>query len=242
MRCNINTILSGLNLNKVRQNPQAKHSLKVGSFECIVSVCITEIHKNIDRTFSSKHNIKTNHLFEHFGLLIEFKQHVEIMPFDEEYILSKELKKLITEFGPVFLRNVEIEYCDERVYQKNIFPGLMFHIDRGKHFENQYSLFYRNPNDDAHKKKRNTSSLFIPNNAAELQASKEGTYSSATLVSSQLFDSQTIGTAIGNIVHEHVWDAPENYGEICIFDNRTILHASHHYGEKCYPIAVQYLY
>lgn len=37
------------------------------------------------------------------------------------------------------------------------------------------------------------------------------------------------------------WDGPPGTGEVCLFDNRTVVHASHHDGERHYPIAVQYL-
>ncbi|MBT3559050.1 MAG: hypothetical protein HN644_04765 [Rhodospirillales bacterium] len=59
----------------------------------------------------------------------------------------------------------------------------------------------------------------------------------------RLFGREEADSVIGAYVIEHIWDAPPGTGEICMFDNRTVLHASFHRKmNPGYKIAVQYLY
>ena len=47
----------------------------------------------------------------------------------------------------------------------------------------------------------------------------------------------------GKIIAYQAWTAPQGVGEVCIFDNRTVLHASYYTGKKGgYKIGVRYLY
>ena len=41
---------------------------------------------------------------------------------------------------------------------------------------------------------------------------------------------------------EETWSAPPGSGEIVVFDNRTVLHASYSSGKAGYPIGVRYLF
>jgi hypothetical protein len=42
-------------------------------------------------------------------------------------------------------------------------------------------------------------------------------------------------------VLEQPWSAPSGTGEMCVIDNRAVMHASFHRETRGYKIAVQYL-
>lgn len=180
--------------------------------------------------------------FKHFGLVVDFTSEGYVALFDGEFRLADAVKRLIEEFGVCIFRNIRLSLAPEQQMQRNIFPDLVFHVDRGSYFENQFSLFYRDPTDPAHRMPRNTSTLIMPNAAIRLQAEREGVWEPAALTNCHLFQKEPLRPAVGHVVLEQPWDAPPGSGEVVVFDNRTVLHASHHRGARGYPIAVQYLY
>jgi alpha-ketoglutarate-dependent taurine dioxygenase len=58
----------------------------------------------------------------------------------------------------------------------------------------------------------------------------------------EIFDSENLESAMGDIMLRQPWDAPDGTGEFCIVDNRTTLHASYHSPRKDYAIGARYLY
>lgn len=179
--------------------------------------------------------------FTHFGLIVEFQQETALTAFDEAFILKQNLKSLIAEFGVIIIRNVRLNNSRPADYQKNIFPDLKFHVDRGPQFDNQYSLFYRNPTDPDHQPPRSTSTLIAPTPVIRLQGLKEGLDTGNCHILQSLFVKESPAEAIGEYFLEQPWSARRGTGEICIFDNRTVMHASYHRDGKGYKIAVQYL-
>lgn len=181
--------------------------------------------------------------FSQFGLKISFNKAVELEAYDDEFILSSSLKKLISIFGLIIFENAYFSEKQRKDGQKNIFPSLAFHVDRGAKFENQFSLFVRDPFDEIQRHPRSSGTLIISNQVARLQGEKEG-YLDMDLVSRyDLFTNEPVENYFGKIMAYQNWGAPEGVGEICIFDNRTVLHASYFTGKKGgYKIGVRYLY
>ncbi len=181
--------------------------------------------------------------FAHLGVVITFENEASLSVFDDSLVLDNSIKDLINQFGVVVFRNVRLQCSFSDTFQKNIFPDLMFHVDRGPNFDNQYSLFYRNPDDPLHEEPRTTSTLVISNDAARLLIDDDAMHERATQGSILLFERPMAEKAIGEYVVEQRWDAPRSAGELCIFDNRTVMHASYHrHQHPGYKIAVQYLY
>lgn len=180
--------------------------------------------------------------FTHFGLAVEFARETVLDAYDPELILAPPIRDAIAAFGLCIFRNVRITVPADRPLQKNIFPQLQFHVDRGKFFDNQISLFYRNPDDPAQRPPRDTSTLIMSHDAFRRQARREGKMEGVEALNCVLFDPATVRDAIGAIVAEQPWDAPEGTGELCVFDNRTVVHASYHRAQRGYPISVQYLF
>jgi len=58
-----------------------------------------------------------------------------------------------------------------------------------------------------------------------------------------LFAEQNVRPLFGDVVFDQAWNEPEGTGELCIIDNRTVLHASFH-GDlrgKGWRIGARYL-
>jgi hypothetical protein len=206
-----------------------------------IQVAIPDLKANLEKAFGKQVLSSQPCQFMQFGAVIEFSNEMTVPAFDDMLVLHPELKSLINQYGAVILRNVRILEQNGSGYQKNIFPNLVFHIDRGPQFSNQYTFFYRNPDDPEHYRPRTTSTLITPNLAAQLQARRENLGGESTPTNIRLFNNNSQKSAIGNYVLEQKWDAPEGTGEVCILDNRTTLHASYHRQEGGYPISVKYL-
>ena len=115
-------------------------------------------------------------------------------------------------------------------------------MDRGRHVENQYSLFMRNPFHPEQKMKRESSTLIISNKVAALQSLEETSEPFRFGGSNTIFNKTRISEVADKLMVFQGWDEPEGTGEICIFDNRTVQHASHYLDKGGYRIGVQYLY
>lgn len=180
--------------------------------------------------------------FSSFGLICEFERPLELNLYDDDMVLDENLKEIIGQFGPLILRNVYMSSKCRTEVHRNIFPDLNFHIDRGADQENQYSLFCRDPFDPVQKAERTSSTLVIANIVGYLQSLKEGgTPADGPQALLSIFKDQNLSPLIGKILLEQPWTAPEGTGEICIFDNRTVLHASYYKPSRGYPIGVRYL-
>jgi len=182
--------------------------------------------------------------YPHFGTIIEFKSPIELPVCDENRVLDSGLREIVEVFGPVILRNAYLPERDRRQGQRNIFPSLRFHFDRGSTQEDRYSLFWRDPFDETHRAPRTSSTLILANAVAYLQGQVEGDPSPHFKPLYQLFENEELAPLIGKVVLEQAWRAPAGTGEISILDNRTVLHASY-YAEpedRGYPIGVRYLF
>lgn len=182
--------------------------------------------------------------YPHFGAIIEFTTPVELAVCDENRLLNPGLREIVAALGPVILRNAFLPQRNRREGQRNIFPSLRFHVDRGVTQEDRYSLFWRDPFDEVHRSPRSSSTLILANAVAYLQAQSEGDRTPHFKTLYQLFEAADMSKVIGKVVLEQGWRAPAGTGEIAILDNRTVLHASY-YAEpedRGYPIGVQYLF
>lgn len=182
--------------------------------------------------------------FSSFGLIIEFEKPVEIMLYDQDHVLDENAKEAISRFGALIFRNAYLAENFRIQGQKNIFPDLNFHIDRGSNQENQYSLFCRDPFDDLQKHPRQSSTLITANIVPYLQTLKERKTPKAgqQTLYDDIFKNQDLGPLIGGVLLEQAWTAPEGTGEICLLDNRLVVHASYYREGPGYPIGVRYLF
>lgn len=184
--------------------------------------------------------------FQQFGVLIEFERPVEIRVHDGGRVLDDRLREIVGTFGPVMLRNVFMPESERTGGQRNIFPSLRFHFDRGATQADRYSLFWRDPFDAIQREPRTSSTLILANAAAKLQALREGDTARDFKPLYQLFEDEDddVRHAIGEVVIEQPWNAPAGTGEITILDNRTVLHASYYrrQQDRGYPIGVRYLF
>lgn len=180
--------------------------------------------------------------FRNFGLLIEFDEASEILVYDDQWCLQDGLKELIQLFGPIVLRNAYLSAAKRQEGQRNIFESLAFHLDRGHHMDNRYSLFIRDPFDPVQRAPRGSSTLILSYNATQLQAMKEGKSVGPTKPRYNIFADEDLEPLVDRILLSQPWSAPEGTGELCILDNRTVYHASYYERDKGYPIGVRYLY
>ncbi len=182
--------------------------------------------------------------FMHFGLVCEFESATEVLLYNGDRVLDEGVRAMVARYGPLMLRNAHLPE-DQRINgQRNIFPNLSFHLDRGNTQADRYSLFCRDPFDEAQRQPRTSSTLILANLAAYLQAQEEGQDADEVKSRYTLFEEQELGGILGNIVLEQAWQAPVGTGELCLIDNRTVLHASYYQRpeDKGYPIGVRYLY
>lgn len=182
--------------------------------------------------------------YPQFGVVIDFEQPIELEVHDAGRVLDDGLREVLAQFGPVMLRNAVMPERERAGGQRNIFPSLRFHFDRGATQADRYSLFWRDPFDPVHRDPRTSSTLIVANAVAQLQAFKEGDTSRELKPLYQLYENEDVRPLVGNVVIEQAWSAPPSTGEITILDNRTVLHASYYRRakDKGYPIGVRYLY
>ena len=185
--------------------------------------------------------------FQHFGLILTFDHQTDIILNDDKKRLNTDLRSLVDAFGPVVLRNACLDTTAENLEQRNIFPHLRFHFDRSSLQESQISLFSRDPNDPEQRFPRKSSTLFVANIVAWLQNAREAATPEGKepgmRASYDLFAEQNVRPLFGDVVFDQAWNEPEGTGELCIIDNRTVLHASFH-GDlrgKGWRIGARYL-
>jgi hypothetical protein len=177
-----------------------------------------------------------------FGLRVVFEHAVTLAVHDDAARMADALRPLTDSVGPVVFVNAQTPQPLAETGQRNIFPNLRFHIDRGAGQPNQISLFLRDPRDPAHAAPRATASLFCANAVGPLQTRREGgPPDDRRRAAYDLFGAENVEPLIGDILFEHAWQAPAGVGEMVVFDNRFCLHASYHRAERGYPIGVRYL-
>lgn len=232
--------------------PEKPQSASTGSVSFQLSVGIADYGQKITRHYDKQVGSGLKAICQKadlpfdltsFGLIVSFEKPLELVLYDDDLSLDETAKRIIGQFGPLIFRNAYLSNKFRNQGQRNIFPDLNFHVDRGSNQDNQYSLFCRDPFDDVQKAPRESSTLFIANIVAYLQSVKEGHAPKAgpqTLYS--IFKDEDMKPLIGDIVLEQPWTEPEGTGEICLLDNRTIQHASYYRGGRGYPIGVRYLF
>ncbi len=209
-------------------------------------IAIPDYGARIEQHYGRRLNaLKMDFPFCHFGLSIAFKRPFELAVHDDARHLNEGLRMLLRRFGPLTLRNAYLPDRARTDAQRNVFPSLSFHIDRGDTQDDRISLFWRDPFDPVQRQPRSSSTLILANAAAYLQAVKEGHGEHKLKLLYQLFEEeQNIGPLFGEVMVELGWREPEGVGEIALLDNRTVLHASYYAqpAHKGYPIAVRYLF
>lgn len=180
--------------------------------------------------------------FRHFGLRCSFAAAVELPLYDDDYMLDDGVRDLIKRFGPVIFSNAYLTAEQRSEGQRNIFPSHVFHFDRGPMHENRYSLFCRDPFDPAQREPRGSTTLIMPNEICYLQSLLEGEPAHEFRAQYTLFKKQRVPDLVDDILIEQCWNAPAGTGEVCVFDNRTVMHASYYLREAGYPIGVRYLF
>jgi hypothetical protein len=185
--------------------------------------------------------------FRHFGIILKFEGRTNVALSDHRGHLMPSMRALIDAFGPIVLHNACVELTSETAEQRNIFPHMRFHFDRSALQESQISLFSRDPDDAEQRFPRQSSTLFVANIVAWLQSVRQGISrndQSPTLRASyDLFGEENARPSFGDVIFEQPWNEPEGTGELCVIDNRTVLHASFH-GDlrgKGWRIGARYL-
>jgi hypothetical protein len=108
--------------------------------------------------------------------------------------------------------------------------------------KNRYSLFCRDPFDPVQREPRGSSTLILPNRAVYLESLLEGAAEHEFRAQYTLFRGERLSPLIDDILIEQRWDTPAGTGEVCVFDNRNVMHASYYAHEAGYPIGVRYLF
>ena len=185
--------------------------------------------------------------FNHFGVEIIFEDAIELCLHNDEMEMEYGLHQLIAAVGSVVIKNAYLTDKLRKVGHRNRFPNLNFHVDRTELQPTHYSMYARDPYDEEQRFPRTSSTLFIPNIVAYLQAVKEGIVDPETETKTRgtysLFNDEDVSELMGKIIVEHRWDMPEGIGEISMLDNITALHASYYRDPfvKGYKIGVRYL-
>ena len=238
---------------RLRQAPNAAVHGHLGDIPYTASIAITDYGRKIADHYADQIGagglagicgraaIPFN--FPSFGMIVEFEKPIELQFYDADLVLDETLKDAIGRFGPLIFRNAYMAAKFRGEGQRNIFPDLNFHVDRGSHQDNQYSLFCRDPFDPVQKAPRESSTLILANIVAHLQSMKEGQDpESGAKTLYYIFKDEDLEPLIGGILLEQPWTAPGGTGEICVFDNRTLQHASYYRAGRGYPIGVRYLF
>lgn len=235
--------ISTEDLDRLARDPRCVVRGTVGSTGYEVQVAIADYANRVARHYgTSPSKLPVELPFGHFGLHWSFEAPVEISLYDSARVLCDTTRDMISRFGPISFTNAYLHSEARAEGQRNIFPSLDFHYDRAPVHDNQYSLFFRDPFDAVQREPRKSTSLILANAAVYLQEKKEGGDMSKFRSLHHLFEHEDVAALVGEIMTEETWSAPSGTGEIVVFDNRTVLHASYYNGEAGYPIGVRYLF
>lgn len=243
-------------LDRLSGNPAHPIRAEIFGFPCDIRIVIPGYGANIKRHYADVlrgeslgtacRRANVSFEFDNFGVEIRFDSPAEIAVHDQDLELDDTLRQFITRFGPVILKNAYLPSAVRQKAQRNIFPHLNFHYDRGSNQPTQYSLFSRDPFDAVQRAPRDSSTVFVANIVCVLQCMKEEKRSviePGFRSNYEVFRNEATAPLIGDIWLEHAWDEPIGTGEISVLDNRTVLHASYYRDRitKGYPIGVRYL-
>lgn len=245
-------------LDQLERNPADPVRGKLGDAGYTAEIAIPDYEKRINEHYATSTDKRVKELagffeipfdFTHFGLIVRFDRPTELTVHDAELTLDDGLRELVRRFGPVIIKNAYSASESRNTVQKNIFQNLRFHYDRGRNMENQYSLYTRNPFDEAQKKPRDTSTLFLANIVAHMQCMKEEGCKSpdekGIRPNYDIFLNDDMKTVLDDIILNQPWSEPEGTGEMAVIDNLTVLHSSWHRvgsDKKSYPIGTRYLF
>ncbi len=230
------------------QTPLEDYSIEIQipNYPHFISQFFSRLLQGDVKAICDKSNIPNAFGFYNFGLFVAFKNQTEIMFHDEKMFLSATIKTLIKQFGAVSFSNVVLPKSVRDENHFNNFAHLNFHRDRHDSHDNRFSLYTRNPYIKEQYAPRSASTLIVDNAVAHLQALYEGMIpdgESGRRGKYEIFRNQDMRKLMGTIILEQRWDAPPGYGEICVIDNRTVLHSSykrsHDHG---YRIGTRYLF
>jgi len=184
--------------------------------------------------------------FYNFGLQLSFNQSTELKLHDESMTMLEPIKKLIELFGVIIFKNV---YLPESIRDENHFNNfahLNFHRDRHDSHENRFSFYTRSPFVKEQYGPRTASTIFVDNAVAYLQAYIEGhitTGETGRRGKYEIFRNDNLQDLMGTLFLEQRWDAPDGYGEVCMIDNRSVLHSSYkRSNDHGYRIGARYLF
>lgn len=230
----------------LQRNPHTPVEGRLNGTAYTAQIAIPDYGARIERHYGPRLGaLDMDFPFRHFGLSIAFKTPVELTVHNDERHLDEDLRALLRCFGPLTLSNAYLPDRARAHAQRNVFPSLSFHIDRGDTQDDRISLFWRDPFDPVQRQPRSSSTLVLANAAAYFQAVKEGHGEHKFKLLYQLFEEEpNIDPLLGEVMVEMGWRKPEGVGEISLLDNRTVLHASYYAKPqyKGYPIAVRYLF
>jgi len=185
--------------------------------------------------------------FNHFGLVCEFVEAVELNLHDDKMNLDESIKSVVDRIGPLMIKNAYLSSQKRGIGHRNRFPHLSFHVDRSPNQPTPYSMFTRDPFDQEQVEPRTASTVFVANIVAYLQLVKEKQCDPASEKGARtlynIFSQTRMEDVLHRIVLEQAWNAPHGTGEICIQDNRTVQHASYYRdaARQGYRIGVRYV-
>lgn len=243
-------------LTQLFANPQG---VVIGSFAgktYKLKIAIPDYAKNVTEYYQEQLNGELQNLskqveipfaFNHFGLVCEFVESVELNLHDDEMNLDESIKSVVDRIGPVIIKNAYLSSQKRSIGHRNRFPHLSFHVDRSPNQPTPYSMFTRDPFDQEQIEPRTASTLFVANIVAYLQLLKEKqcdpNSEKGTRTLYNIFSQTNMQEVLNRIALEQAWDAPRGTGEICIQDNRTVQHASYYRdaARQGYRIGVRYV-
>lgn len=232
-------------LQKLRDNPSASIATEWQGEKVTISFGIPHYRTSLQ----SHYKLNYPFAFLHFGLNITFQTHNELVLHDEDMALSNGMRRLLKEFGPIVIHNAYLPEDIASVGHRNRFPHLSFHRDRNESHATPYSMFYRNPFDEEQRFPRTSSTLFVSNEHARVELKKNGNGIdenqdlSHCMLFTEIENVDLLKDYLGKLVLEQPWNLAVDTGEICIQDNRQLLHASYYRNVKQdgYRIGVRYL-
>ena len=237
--------MTDFSLIDLRQQPGETCSSYWGKVPITMKLGIQNYRSNLENQYRKDFSSLS---FEHFGLILTFQTPTQLQLHDSDMQLIPGIAKLLEEFGPVILRNASLPDRLADIGHRNRFPHLRFHRDRNSGQPTPISLFYRNPTDAEQRFPRTSSTLLISNEHArlELERTGNGIDAKTDLSHCMLFTDQPSHQLrqeqFSTLILEQPWDEPEGTGEICIQDNRKLLHASFYRNaqQDGYRIGVRY--
>jgi len=233
-------IISQQILHRLLEQPECIHATTLCGMPCGLSFGIAHYDQHIQTRYGNRPT-----QFQHFGLKLCFEQAVELDLHKEDMLLSSSIKSALHQYGLILIKNAYLPAAVRGVGHRNRFPHLSFHRDRSEHHATPYSLFYRDPNDKDQRHPRTSSTLFVSNAVANLELN--GCCISESISQCMLFEAideeHRMSELLGTIVIEQRWDEPLETGEICIQDNRSLMHSSYYRNvmQDGYRIGVRYL-